>query len=41
MKLPEDEQLRSVSAYFLCLSYFEQSDYVRLIRYLEFTKDTY
>lgn len=34
-KTPQDEQLRMISAHLLMLSYFELSEYDRILRYLE------
>ena len=34
-RLPMEDQLRSISAYLLLLSYFQQAEYERVLRYLE------
>ena len=34
-RLPNEEQLRSISAYLILLSYFQQGEYERVLRYLE------
>ena len=34
-RLPKEDQLRSISAYLLLLSYFQQAEYERVLRYLE------
>ena len=40
-KLPNEVQLRSVSAYLLCLSFFQEGEYERVMRYLELRNDNY
>ena len=35
VKLRNEDQLRSISAYLLLLTYFQQSEYERVLRYLE------
>ena len=34
-KIPQDEQLRMISAHLILLSYFELSEYDRILRYVE------
>jgi len=36
-----EEKLRFVSAYLLCLSYFQQNEYERVIRHLELSNENY